>query len=81
MVSRVALVMAPLLPRICRGVGNMGLKTGGGSRGGEVERESTVFPPPPILPNKVMSLLFMLQNYKFIDSLNQAPAVNISLPF
>ena len=33
MASRVALVMAPLLPRICStGVGNMGLKTGG-SRG------------------------------------------------
>ena len=39
--SRVALVMAPLLPRIRRGVGNMGLKTGGGVQGGG-ERESIV---------------------------------------
>ena len=34
MTSRVALVMAPLLPRICTGVGNMGLENGGGVQGG-----------------------------------------------
>ena len=34
MTSRVALVMAPLLPRIRTGTGNMGLENGGGSRGG-----------------------------------------------
>ena len=34
MTSRVALVMAPLLPRIRTGTGNMGLENGGGgSRG------------------------------------------------
>ena len=42
MASRVALVMAPLLPRICRGVGNMGLKTGGGVQGGG---ENWLLPP------------------------------------
>ena len=34
MASRVAPVMAPLLPWIPRGVGNMGLKMGGGVQGG-----------------------------------------------
>ena len=34
MTSRVPLVMAPLLPRIRTGMGNMGLENGGGSRGG-----------------------------------------------
>ena len=34
MTSRVALVMAPLLPRICTGTGNMGLENGGGFKGG-----------------------------------------------
>ena len=33
MTSRVALVMAPLLPGIRIGVGNMGLENGGGSKG------------------------------------------------
>ena len=39
MYSRIALVMAPLLPWIRRGVGNMGLKNGGvqgGIRGGNI---------------------------------------------
>ena len=35
MASKVALVMAPLLPWIRRGVGNMGLKVGGGFKGGK----------------------------------------------
>ena len=34
MTSRVALVMAPLLPRIRTGTGNMGLENGGGFKGG-----------------------------------------------
>ena len=34
MASRVALVMAPLLPGICMGVGNNGLKNGGVVKGG-----------------------------------------------
>ena len=34
MTSRVALVMAPLLPRIRMGVGNNGLENGGGAQGG-----------------------------------------------
>ena len=40
MTSRVALVMAPLLPRIRTGVGNMGLENGGGGSRGfkEIER-------------------------------------------
>ena len=37
MTSRVALVMAPLLPRIRTGVGNMGLENGGGVQGGGLE--------------------------------------------
>ena len=37
MASRVALVMALLLPRIHRGVGNKGLKMGRGFKGGEVQ--------------------------------------------
>ena len=42
MASRVALVMAPMLSWICRRVGNMGLKNGGGSGGyqGEEYRSS-----------------------------------------
>ena len=36
MTSRVALVMAPLLPRIRTGVGNMGLENGGGGVQGGV---------------------------------------------
>ena len=55
--SRVALVMAPLLPRIRRGVGNMGLKTGGGgSRGGERE-------------NQLLFLHYSRKRTKSIDSL------------
>ena len=34
MTSRVALVMAPLLPGIRMGVGNNGLENGGGAQGG-----------------------------------------------
>ena len=41
MASRVALVMAPLLPGICMGVGNNGLKNGGVVKGGEKS-----LPPP-----------------------------------
>ena len=44
MASRVALVMSPLVPRICRGVGNMGLKTGGGVQGGTIDFLSILFP-------------------------------------
>ena len=33
MTSRVALVMAPLMPRIRTGKGNMGLENGGGVQG------------------------------------------------
>ena len=35
MTSRVPLVMAPLLPRIRTGMGNMGLENGGGFKGGD----------------------------------------------
>ena len=54
--SRVALVMAPLLPRIRRGVGNMGLKTGGGFKGGERE-------------NQLLFLHYSRKRTKSIDSL------------
>ena len=38
MTSRVALVMAPLLPRIRTGTGNMGLENGGGGFKGDKKR-------------------------------------------
>ena len=44
MTSRVALVMAPLLPGIRIGVGNMGLENGGGLKGG-VQRAPLDTPP------------------------------------
>ena len=42
MTSRVALVMAPLLPRIRTGVGNMGLENGGGFQGGGEVQETKI---------------------------------------
>ena len=56
--SRVALVMAPLLPRIRRGVGNMGLKTGGGGGFTGGERE-----------NQLLFLHYSRKRTKSIDSL------------
>ena len=49
MASRVALVMAPMLPWICRRVGNMGLKNGGVKGGGEE------LIPPLEPPSKILS--------------------------
>ena len=51
MTAQVALVMAPLLPRICTGEGNVGWKYGGGgSRWGWGGGQEDL--PPPLL-NKI----------------------------
>ena len=52
MTAQVALVMAPLLPRICTGEGNVGWKYGGGggSRWGWGSGQEDL--PPPLL-NKI----------------------------
>ena len=47
MASRVALVMALLLPRIHRGVGNKGLKMGRGFKGGGGSGGKLIPSPPP----------------------------------
>ena len=62
MASRVALVMALLLPRIHRGVGNKGLKMGRGFKGGRFRGEINSFPP-----HKTTQFVFGQFNFGFFE--------------
>ena len=53
--TQVAFVVAPLVPRISTGVGNMGFEIRWGSKGGGANRFSCVFLPPS-LPRKTQKV-------------------------
>ena len=63
MASMVALVMASLLPRIRRCVGNMGLKMGRGFKWGSSGGEINSFPPP----HKTTQFVFGQFNFGFFE--------------
>ena len=62
MTSRVALVMAPLLPRIRMGVGNNGLENGGGLKG---DLKDYLRSNPTIIEQDILQRNFC---YKIIDN-------------